>query len=160
MLTEIWLFASALAHLHGSLPFLAASALNDPANQNPILVAYREWCLTDRRYCAKDPCVMTFQLLTAIYGVPGCLLLIYALRAKAWWRHMLQVLVCVPQMYGTLIYFVSAGMKGFESISPEPSQFWGLFFGLNGLWVLIPALLLLQSLGVIGRALRQQHHNK
>ena len=157
MLIEIWLLASAAAHLHGSLPWIAAEALNDQTNQNPVLVAYREWCLTDRRYCAKDSCVMTFQGLTALYGVPGCLLLIMAIRTKVWWRHILQVLLCLPQMYGTLIYFGSAAVKNFDQINTaDPVAFWGLFFGLNFLWVLIPFVMLLQSVGVIGRALRAQ----
>ena len=154
MWTELWLFASALAHLHGSLPWIAAAALNDMKNTNPILVAYREWCQTDRRYCARDACVMTFQGLTALYGAPLCLLLIYAIRARAWWRHVVQILLCLPQMYGTLIYFGSAYVKdNFGSINADPKQFWLLFFGLNFLWVLIPGMLLAQSLGVFSRLL-------
>ena len=98
---------------------------------------------------------MTFQGLTALYGVPLCLLLIIAIRMKAWWRHLVQVILCLPQMYGTLIYFGSAGVKdNFASISSDPVQFWGLFFGLNFLWVLIPFVMLVQSCSVIGRALR------
>ena len=156
MWTELWLAASALAHLHGGLPWYAADALNDPANTNPVLVAYREWCLTDRRYCAQDACVMTFQGLTAAYGVPLCLLLIAAIRARAWWRHIVQVLLCIPQAYGTLIYFGSAGVKGFAQINPDPFNFWVLFTALNGLWVVIPCIMALQSFAVIGRALRAQ----
>jgi cholestenol delta-isomerase len=160
MWTEIWLFASCLAHLHGSLPWIAADVLNDPANLNPVLVAYREWCLTDRRYCANDACVMAFQGLTALYGVPLCLLLIGAIRAGAWWRHIAQVCLCIPQAYGTLIYFGSAYVKGFASISADPLQFWGLFFGLNFLWVAIPAVMAYQSFVAIGAALREQAMRK
>ena len=160
MWTQIWLLASAAAHLHGSLPWIAADALNDPTNQNQVLVAYREWCLTDRRYCAQDPCVMTFQGLTALYGVPLCLLLIIAIQFRFWWRHIVQVILCIPQIYGTLIYFGSAYVKKFDKINADPVKFWGLFFGLNFLWVLIPSLMLIQSFGVIAKALKAQQGGK
>lgn len=156
MWTEIWLLCSCLAHLHGSLPWIAAEALGDATNQHPVLAAYRKWCLTDKRYCARDPCVMTFQGLTALYGVPLCLSLVVAIRFKLWWRHLNQVLLCIPQMYGTLIYFGSAAVKNFEAIDSDPVAFWGLFFGLNFLWVLIPMILLCQSLLVIGRLLKRE----
>jgi len=148
VLTVVWLVLSAGAHLHGGLPWLAADQLADPvlSKSNPILKAYVEWCITDTRYCAQDACVMSFQGITLAYAAPGCLLLALLILTGSRWRHIVQIPLCGGQVYGTLIYFVSAAVKHFTAINPDPVHFWALFVGLNALWIVIPGALFVQSL--------------
>jgi hypothetical protein len=51
------------------------------------------------------------------------------------------VVVSVMELYGTVLYFATALFNGFAHI--DTSSAWNLgvkFIGLNGLWVLFPAL--------------------
>ena len=155
VLTVVWLLASMLAHLHGGLPLFAREQLQtqNPSQLNPILAAYQEWCKTDARYCQNNACVQTFQGMTFFYGVPMCAALIVAILGNLRIRHLLQLPLCVMQCYGTILYFLTAWLEDFSSISSDPVSFWGLFVGLNSLWIIIPALLGLQSCCVIYRAL-------
>ncbi|NWR96100.1 EBP isomerase, partial [Furnarius figulus] len=49
------------------------------------------------------------------------------------------------QLYGDVLYFATAGRAGWIHSDPRPFYFWGYFVGLNGLWVLVPGALLLDS---------------
>ena len=157
----VWLALSALAHLHGSLPFLASQSLQDIAHAkltgndsaveaiveaSPVLQAYRVWCTTDRRYCDSNACVMCFQFMTFVYATPGCLLLAALIwKGNKVERHVLQILLCVGQIYGTVMYFGTAWIASFADINSDPLHFYLLFVGLNALWIVIPAGMLVQS---------------
>ena len=156
----LWLVLCAAAHLHGSLPILAAQTLGKIADAqsegdeatvkgllaaSPVLQAYRQWCATDQRYCMHNECVMVFQGITAVYATPMCLWLVWAIRTRHPARHVVQALLCFGQLYGTLIYFGTAAVNDWRAINPDPFHFWGLFVCLNGLWVIFPLIMLKQS---------------
>lgn len=109
-------------------------------------IALTRVCDPAARYCAKNPCVEAFQGITLVYAAPLCLLLAVLVLRRSRWRHVVQAPVCTGQMYGTLIYFLSAGVKGFVDIAPAADHFWLRFVALNSLWVVIPGMLLIQSL--------------
>ena len=89
--------------------------------------------------------MLSNQGITAIYATPMCLWLVWAIRTRHPARHVVQVCLCFGQLYGTLIYFGTAAVNGWRAINPDPLHFWGLFVGLNGLWVIFPLLMLKQS---------------
>ncbi|NXC25534.1 EBP isomerase, partial [Campylorhamphus procurvoides] len=49
------------------------------------------------------------------------------------------------QLYGDILYFATAAQAGWAHSDPRPFYFWGYFVGLNGLWVVVPGALLLDS---------------
>ncbi|NWH76082.1 EBP isomerase, partial [Piaya cayana] len=64
------------------------------------------------------------------------------------------------QLYGDVLYFATEARAGWTHSDPRPLYFWVYFVGLNGIWVLVPGLLLLQAacrLASAQRALDRAH---
>ncbi|NXV84033.1 EBP isomerase, partial [Atlantisia rogersi] len=58
------------------------------------------------------------------------------------------------QLYGDVLYFATAAEGGWPHSDPHPLYFWGYLVGLNGLWVLVPGLLLADAGRHLARAQR------
>ncbi|NXR99858.1 EBP isomerase, partial [Oxylabes madagascariensis] len=58
------------------------------------------------------------------------------------------------QLYGDILYFATEARAGWTHSDPRPLYFWGYFVGLNGLWLLVPGLLLLDSCQQLATAQR------
>ncbi|NXL98844.1 EBP isomerase, partial [Tyrannus savana] len=49
------------------------------------------------------------------------------------------------QLYGDVLYFATEALAGWTHSDPRPLYFWVYFVGLNGLWVLVPGVLVLDA---------------
>ncbi|RMC22639.1 hypothetical protein DUI87_00357 [Hirundo rustica rustica] len=58
------------------------------------------------------------------------------------------------QLYGDVLYFATEARAGWTHSDPRPFYFWGYFVGLNGVWVLVPGLLLLDACHQLATAQR------
>ncbi|KAL8821979.1 MAG: hypothetical protein Q9223_000059 [Gallowayella weberi] len=71
-------------------------------------------------------------------------------------RHPLQALVSLGQIYGDILYYATSMFdhyhKGVTYCRPEAYYFWGYFFFMNFIWVVIPGYLLYSSIEASGRA--------
>ncbi|XP_025894450.1 3-beta-hydroxysteroid-Delta(8),Delta(7)-isomerase-like, partial [Nothoprocta perdicaria] len=56
-------------------------------------------------------------------------------------RHVLQLVVSMGQIYGDVLYFWTAARGGWAHSDPRPLYFWGYFVALNGIWLVVPGLL-------------------
>lgn len=58
-------------------------------------------------------------------------------------RHPLQALVSIGQIYGDVLYYATSMFdhyhKGIAYCRPEAYYFWGYYFFLNFIWIVIPA---------------------
>ncbi|NXN93091.1 EBP isomerase, partial [Rhinopomastus cyanomelas] len=69
-------------------------------------------------------------------------------------RFVLQLLLSLGQIYGDILYFVTAAQAGWAYSDPRPLYFWVYFVAINGLWLLIPGALLLDAGLQLARAQR------
>ena len=71
-------------------------------------------------------------------------------------RHPLQALVSLGQIYGDVLYFATSMFdhyyKGLAYCRPEPYYFWFYYVFMNAIWLVIPGVLLYQSMTLTSRA--------
>lgn len=57
-------------------------------------------------------------------------------------RHSLQAMVCLGQIYGDILYYATSMFdhyyKGVTYCRPEAYYFWGYYFFMNFIWIVIP----------------------
>ena len=57
-------------------------------------------------------------------------------------RHQVQSLVCIGQMYGLILYYATSMFdlyyKNIVWSRPEALYFWGYYFFVNFIWIMIP----------------------
>jgi cholestenol Delta-isomerase len=75
------------------------------------------------------------------------------------WRHPLQIINAMMQAYGTVIYFAVPYLSGKWTTvfhTTDPIELWLGVYLLNGLWIIVPTLLIIQSSLAIARAMSAQ----
>ena len=78
----------------------------------------------------------------------------YAIGASNPYSHLLQFAVSLCQLYGDTVYFATEILDGLKHSDPNPIYFYGYFIGMNGIWLIVPALILWRSGARILEALR------
>ncbi|XP_040384805.1 probable 3-beta-hydroxysteroid-Delta(8),Delta(7)-isomerase isoform X1 [Oryza brachyantha] len=116
------------------------------ANQNPSYFdeVWKEYSKGDSRYVARDTATVTVEGITAVLEGPASLLAVYAISSQKSYSHILQFTVCLGQLYGCLVYFITAYLDGFNFWA-SPFYFWAYFIGANSSWVVIPILIAMRS---------------
>ncbi|KAF0932061.1 hypothetical protein E2562_007864 [Oryza meyeriana var. granulata] len=116
------------------------------SNQNPSFFdeVWKEYSKGDSRYVARDTATVTVEGITAVLEGPASLLAVYAIASQKSYSHILQFTVCLGQLYGCLVYFVTAYLDGFNFWA-SPFYFWAYFIGANSSWVVIPTLIAIRS---------------
>ncbi|KAF2074486.1 hypothetical protein CYY_004191 [Polysphondylium violaceum] len=164
-LIVFWLLWSGLIHiiLEGSYGFFAhevteaskVSFTEKMLEQVPLVNAvdphwyaslYSQYAKYDLRYAIADPMVVFFCFLELVQGA-FCFILALAVIKQANCRHALQIFLSALQGLGTVFYFITPYIYGKwqEQISSDPFELWVYVVGLNGLWLLIPIILTIQS---------------
>lgn len=146
--TDRWLMCwwafTGLTHIiiEGTFVF----APNFFSNQNPSYFdeVWKEYSKGDSRYVARDPATVTVEGITAVLEGPASLLAVYAIASGKSYSHILQFTVCLGQLYGCLVYFITAYLDGFNFWT-SPFYFWAYFIGANSSWVVIPTMIAIRS---------------
>ncbi|KAN0043321.1 hypothetical protein ACTA71_010969 [Dictyostelium dimigraforme] len=164
-LVVFWLLWSGLIHiiLEGSYGFFAHEVtkastvsftekmlelvpLENAWNPHWYAQLYSQYAKYDLRYAIQDPMVVFFCFMELVQGV-SCFLLVACVITQARVRHALQIFLCSIQGLGTVFYFITPYIYGLweQQISSDPFELWVYVVGLNGLWLLIPIILTIQS---------------
>ncbi|TVU22332.1 hypothetical protein EJB05_32018 [Eragrostis curvula] len=106
--------------------------------------AMKEYSKGDSRYAARDTATVTVEGITAVLAGPASLLAVYAIASRKSYSHILQFTVCLGQLYGCLVYFITACLDGFNFWA-SPYHFWAYFVGANSSWIVIPTLIAIRS---------------
>ncbi|KAL8759335.1 MAG: hypothetical protein Q9199_000866 [Rusavskia elegans] len=92
---------------------------------------WKEYAWSDSRYLTSDPFVLCMETVTA-------------------------ALVSLGQIYGDILYYATSMFdhyyKGITYCRPEAYYFWGYYFFMNFIWIVIPGYLLYSSIKASGRA--------
>ena len=74
---------------------------------NPLfyVLVGREYSLADRRYVDAEPNTVLVEILTVFFGAILALFVIEAILNPRWYRHYLQICVCIAYLYGGKNFF-------------------------------------------------------
>mmetsp|Transcript_9944 Transcript_9944/g.28244 ORF Transcript_9944/g.28244 Transcript_9944/m.28244 type:complete len:250 (-) Transcript_9944:106-855(-) len=152
LLAMLWFVIDGLTHLgmEGGYVLLAFGGTANKADSfNGFL--WREYARADRRWAVRDPTILSLELLTVVVLGPLCLLLAYAIYSRKPWRHALQLVISVCELYGGWMTFAPEWLDGSPNLccQDDPVLLYIYLAFMNGLWVLIPAVLAWESIGFI-----------
>ncbi|KAI9844997.1 MAG: hypothetical protein M1837_005141 [Sclerophora amabilis] len=119
---------------------------------------WKEYSYSDSRYLTSDPFVLCMEAITAFLWGPLSFLAASLIASNHPLRHPLQALVSLGQLYGDVLYYATSMFdlyyKGLSYCRPESYYFWGYYFSLNFFWIVLPSILLYNSISQSARAFK------
>ncbi|KAL7988179.1 hypothetical protein Chor_007098 [Crotalus horridus] len=110
---------------------------------NPYKSLGKEYGKADSRYMISDNFIICMETVTFCVLTPLSLWTAVAFLSRQSHRYVLQLVVSIGQLYGDVLYFYTAYRDGFRhSEKWHPIYFWFYFVFLNGLWIIIPSILI------------------
>ncbi|KAM0556098.1 hypothetical protein ACHAPJ_006087 [Fusarium lateritium] len=110
---------------------------------------WKEYSLSDSRYLTQDAFMVCMEAVTAFVWGPMSFACAWCIVKEHPMRHPLQIIISLGQIYGDVLYL---GICTFEEIIHEivycrPERFYYYMYYLlcNGFWIVIPGVLLVQS---------------
>jgi hypothetical protein len=80
--------------------------------------AGKEYGKADSRYVTRDSFVINMEAVTAFAVGPMCFWAVAAMVNRKSWRHVLQLIISVCQLYGDVLYFATTGTEGEQCCEP------------------------------------------
>lgn len=157
----VWLFYDAIVHITLEGPFVYMSLIGTVATADNIFAElWKEYGKADSRWLHSDPTIVSLELLTVVLDGFLALLLIYAIVKDKHYRHFIQITLCVCELYGGWMTFCPDWLIGSPSLNTSNWLYlWVYLFFFNGVWVVVPGLLLWQSWHVLKSAHHLQRDN-
>ncbi|XP_003215400.3 emopamil-binding protein-like [Anolis carolinensis] len=153
-----WLCWDALVHaaLEGSFVYLSLGR-SVAKSDNIIALLWKEYGKADARWLHSDPTIVSVEILTVFLDGLLTLILIYAILKQKHYRHFVQITLCVCELYGGWMTFCPEWLTGSPNLNTSSWMYLWVYLGFfNGIWVIIPGCLLLQS----WVALRKMHNER
>ncbi|KAJ8310662.1 hypothetical protein KUTeg_012527 [Tegillarca granosa] len=111
-----------------------------------LICVRKEYAKADKRWGVSDPTIVSLEILTVVVDGLLCLLVIYAIVKDKFYRHYLQIVLCVCELYGGWMTFCPDWLIGSPNlVTDNVLHLWVYLVFFNGLWVVIPFALLWQS---------------
>ncbi|CAD5177437.1 unnamed protein product [Musa acuminata subsp. malaccensis] len=120
---------------------------------------WKEYSKGDSRYAGRDAGIVTVEGITAVLEGPASLLAVYAIATRKPYSYILQFAVCLGQLYGCLLYFITAFLEG-DNFATSPYYYWAYYVGANSSWVVIPLLIAIRCWKKITAALQAEKKMK
>ncbi|XP_074484780.1 emopamil-binding protein-like [Sebastes fasciatus] len=154
----LWLFYDVIVHLTLEGPFVYMSLVGTvETSEGPLAELWKEYGKADSRWLSSDPTIVSIEILTVLLDSVLAVLLIHAVLRDKYYRHFLQVSLCVCELYGGWMTFCPDWLAGSPHLDTSSWLYlWVYLVFFNGVWVLVPVLLLVQS----WFSLRRLHVNK
>ncbi|OHW91263.1 emopamil binding protein [Colletotrichum incanum] len=122
---------------------------------------WKEYALSDSRYLTSDPFMLCVESFTVVVWGPLCWAIVIAITQRNYVRYPLQIIMCVGHLYGVVLYYSTSltelYFNGFSHSRPEFLYFWVYYVGFNAPWVVVPAVLLFQSVVHIKEGFEDRH---
>ncbi|XP_062865812.1 emopamil-binding protein-like [Trichomycterus rosablanca] len=143
----VWLFYDAIVHITLEGPFVYMSLVGTVATSDSIFAElWKEYGKADEHWLHSDPTIVSLELLTVVLDGFLALLLIYAIIKDKHYRHFVQITLCVCELYGGWMTFCPDWLMGSPNLNTSNwLYFWVYLVFFNGVWVVVPGLLLCQS---------------
>lgn len=143
-----WLFYDVIVHITLEGPFVLMSLSGSvETSEGPLAQLWQEYGKADRRWLVSDPNIVSVEILTVVLGSGLGLALIFAVVHNKPYRHFLQITLSVCELYGCWMTFAPDWLQGSPNLNQSSSwlHLWVYLVFFNGIWVVVPALLLVQS---------------
>ncbi|XP_069745820.1 emopamil-binding protein-like [Narcine bancroftii] len=142
-----WLFYDCIVHFTLEGPFVYISLTGTVAQSDNILAfLWQEYGKADARWLSSDPIIVSIEILTVVLGGFLALLLIYAIVKDKYYRHFVQITLCVCELYGGWMTFCPDWLIGSPNLNTSNWLYlWVYLAFFNVVWLVIPGLLLWQS---------------
>ncbi|KZF24081.1 EBP domain-containing protein [Xylona heveae TC161] len=157
LLTVLWFVLSGCIHLF----FEGYYVLNHTRMGGQMDLfgqLWKEYSLSDSRYLTSDPFVLCMETITAAAWGPLSFLVAALITTESPLRYPLQAIVSLGQLYGDVLYYTTSMFdhfhKGLSYCRPESYYFWGYYFFMNTFWIIIPLVLLYNSVTATARAFK------
>ncbi|XP_029612787.1 emopamil-binding protein-like [Salmo trutta] len=143
----VWLFYDAIVHITLEGPFVYMSLVGTVATSDNIFAElWKEYGKADERWLHSDPTIVSLELLTVVLDGILALVLVYAIVKDKHYRHFVQITLCVCELYGGWMTFCPDWLAGSPNLNTDHWLYlWIYLVFFNGVWVVVPGLLLWQS---------------
>ncbi|XP_035533856.1 emopamil-binding protein-like [Morone saxatilis] len=143
----LWLFYDVIVHLTLEGPFVYLSLVGTvKTSEGPLAELWKEYGKADSRWLISDPTIVSIEIMTVVLDSVLALLLIHAVLKDKYYRHFLQVALSVCELYGGWMTFCPDWLVGSPHLNTSSWLYlWVYLVFFNGVWVLVPVLLLVQS---------------
>ena len=151
-LSLCWFAVCGFIHLviEGWFSLYHADLLGDQAILSQL---WKEYAKGDSRYILNDNFMICMETVTAYLWGPLSLWVVIAFLRPQPLCFVLQLVVSVGQVYGDVLYFLTEYRDGFQHGElGHPLYFWFYFVFLNALWLVLPGLLILDSIKQLAHA--------
>jgi alpha-1,2-mannosyltransferase len=156
MLLCVWFALDAMTHffIEGLYLFFALQPGGAEKSSNPLALIWREYGRADSRWMKYgDAEVLAVEFPTVLLMGPGALFCLWAIYKRSQWKHISIALVSWCEIIGG--WYTFAGPWINEALHPEkytspldtssPWLFWVLLVFMNIVWVVVPAILLVDA---------------
>ncbi|XP_055988734.1 emopamil-binding protein-like [Sorex fumeus] len=142
-----WLCYDALVHFVLEGPFVYLSLMGNIADSHGLIASlWKEYGKADVRWLHSDPVILSVEIPTVVLDGSLALILIYAIIKKKYYRHFVQITLCVCELYGCWMTFSPDWLMGSPNLKTNNWLYlWVYLIFFNSIWVLVPGLLLWQS---------------
>lgn len=142
-----WLVFDVLIHLFVEGPFVVLSLVGTVLESDHFTAhLWKEYAKADYRWGVSDPTIVSLEILTTTIVEVFCILLVYAILKNQYYRHFLQIFVCVCELYGGWMTFCPEWLTGSKNLRTDNFLYlWVYLVFFNGLWVIFPVYMLWQS---------------
>ncbi|KAI0024841.1 Emopamil binding protein-domain-containing protein [Xylariomycetidae sp. FL0641] len=127
------------------------------SSQQLLAQLWKEYALSDSRYLTSDYFMLSVESITVFVWGPLCFANAISIIRGSALQHPLRIIACMAHLYGVALYYSTSLCESyFTSHShsrPEFLYFWVYYVGFNLPWAIIPAILLLNSVTTIARAI-------
>uniref|UniRef100_A0A8C6QJU0 Emopamil binding protein-like n=2 Tax=Nannospalax galili TaxID=1026970 RepID=A0A8C6QJU0_NANGA len=151
-----WLCSDALVHFVLEGVFVCLSLMGTVADSEGLIASlWKEYSKADVRWLYFDPTIVSVEILTVVLDGFLALILTYAIVKEKHFRHFIQITLCVCELYGCWMTFCPEWLTGNPNLNTSNWLYlWVYLVFFNGVWVLIPGLLLWHS----WVELKKMHH--
>ncbi|KAK2062469.1 emopamil binding protein [Colletotrichum caudatum] len=122
---------------------------------------WKEYALSDSRYLTSDTFMLCVESFTVVVLGPLCWAIVVAIAWRSHARDPLQVIMCVGHLYSVVLYYSTSltelYLNGVSHSRPEFLYFWVYYVAFNAPWVVVPAVILFQSVVHIMNGLQDRH---
>ncbi|XVF17020.1 hypothetical protein REPUB_Repub10bG0080900 [Reevesia pubescens] len=120
---------------------------------------WKEYSKGDSRYAGRDTSIVTVEGITSVLEGPPSLLAVYAIAKGKGYSYVLQFAISLGQLYGTLVYFITAYLDG-DNFAASPFYYYAYYILANSFWILIPSLIAVRCWKKISLAVLSQNQKK
>ncbi|KAL3474811.1 3-beta-hydroxysteroid-Delta(8),Delta(7)-isomerase [Aspergillus californicus] len=153
--TVFWFTLCGFIHL-GLEGYYSLNFSTLTGSQHILAQLWKEYSLSDSRYLTQHAFVMCMETITAFAWGPLSFLLAVFIATENPFRHPLQLIISLGQLYGNILYLGTCAFDllvyGIEYSRPEGYYFYGYFVFMNAIWIVIPIGLMYESISAIGGA--------